>query len=339
VKVLFGGVFITLALAAGPVWAQALEISDAVVTDKTSVTDPAKAVQAAEGQWLAFSIPVLEGTHSPCCWKGNWTNVTGESGCSLGKKHQSYGTRSNSPTTENVIVLSEITNSRVQEVRVVGESCPIQGQGAKVTWLGNVDEKSGLDWLASEARSDDSTLYALGLHRSDATNDYLYQMAIEKDGEVSEEAIFWLGEARGESGLKELTRLLKELPSGDTRRHINFAVSQNDADGAADLLQKTSESDRDSEQRSDALFWLAQEYPQRAESILLDVINNEQNEDVLEQAVFAISQLPEDRSSKILMDLATDSQSPREVRRQAIFWLANSDDDKAVAALADLLSR
>ena len=57
------------------------------------------------------------------------------------------------------------------------------------------------------------------------------------------EAIFWLGEARGESGLKDLKRLLKELPVGDTRRHINFAVSQSEADGAADLLQKTSESD------------------------------------------------------------------------------------------------
>lgn len=338
-KVLFGGIFITLALAAGSVWAQALDISDAVVTDKTSFTDPAKVVKAAEGQWLAFSIPVLEGTHSPCCWKGNWTNVTGESGCSLGKKHQSYGTRSNSPTTENVIVLSEIKNSRVQKVRVVGESCPIEGQGATVTWLGNVDEKSGLDWLASEAHSDDAMLYALGLHRSNATNEYLYQMAIDRNGDISEQAVFWLGEARGETGLRDLKRLLEELPIGDTRRQINFAVSQNKADGAADLLQKISESDRDSEQRSDALFWLAQEYPQRAEGILLDIIDTEQNEDVLEQAVFAISQLPEDRSSKILMSLATNSQSPREVRRQAIFWLANSDDDKAVAALADLLSR
>jgi hypothetical protein len=39
------------------------------------------------------------------------------------------------------------------------------------------------------------------------------------------------------------------------------------------------------------------------------------------------------------MELATNTQTPREVRRQALFWLANSDDDKTVAALADLLSR
>ena len=60
---------------------------------------------------------------------------------------------------------------------------------------------------------------------------------------------------------------------------------------------------------------------------------------VAEQAVFAISQLPGESGSKMLMDLVTDSQAPREVRRQALFWLANSDDDNAVAALADLLSK
>jgi hypothetical protein len=305
----------------------------------TSLADPAKAVKESEGQWLAFSIPVLEGTHSPCCWKGSWNTAASEVGCSLANTHQSYGTRSDSPIAENVIVFSEIKNGRAKNIRVVGESCPLTGEGAKVTWIGNVDEKAGLDWLVSEAHSDDSTLYALGMHRSNVANDHLYQLAIEKNGDVSEKAIFWLGEARGEAGLKTLKRLLRELPVGDTRRHINFAVSQNKADGAADLLQKISESDRDSEQRSEALFWLAQEYPQRAESILLDVIENEQNEDVLEQAVFAISQLPGERGGKILMELATNTQTPREVRRQALFWLANSDDDKTVAALADLLSR
>ena len=338
-KALISGGALSLALFAGYAWAQPVEIHDAIVTDKTSLTDPAKAVRAAEGQWLAFSIPVLEGTHSPCCWKGNWDKFTDETGCSLSNSNQSYGTRSNSPVTESVIIFSEITNGQVDNIRVVGESCPISGEGANVTWIGNVDEKAGLDWLVSEARSNDSTLYALGLHRSEAANERLYQLAIEKNGEVSEEAIFWLGEARGELGLETLKRLLKELPAGDTRRHINFAVSQNSADGAADLLQDISESDRDSEQRSEALFWLAQAYPQRAEGILLNVIENEQNEDVLEQAVFAVSQLPGESGSKILMDLATNKQTPREVRRQALFWLANSDDDKTVAALADLLSR
>ena len=329
---------ITLALMAGQAWPQAGELYDADVAEQTAISDPAKAIKQADGKWLAFSLPVMQGTHSPCCWKGKWNNL-GEVGCSLGSSHQSYGTRSDSPLTDNVIVFSEIKNGQVETTRVVGESCPVTGEGAKVIWIGTVDEKAGLDWLVSTARSDDSTLYALGLHRSNKANARLYQLAMEKDGDISEEAIFWLGEARGEAGLETLEKLLDDLPPGETRRHINFAVSQNNAAGAADLLLEIYETDQDSEQRSDALFWFAQEYPQRAEKVLLGVVANERDEDVVEQAVFAISQLPGESGSKMLMDLVTDSQAPREVRRQALFWLANSDDDNAVAALADLLSK
>jgi len=329
---------ITLALVAGQVLAQAGELYDADVTEETSINDPAKAVKKADGQWLAFSIPVLEGTHSPCCWKGKWNNM-GEVGCSLADTHQSYGTRSDSPLAENVIVFSKIKKGEVQSMRTVGESCPLAGEGASVTWIGNVDEKAGLDWLESVAGSDDSALYALALHRSSDANKRLFTMAMEESAELSEQAIFWLGEARGETGLITLKRLLKALPVGDSRRHINFAVSQNNAPGAVDLLLQISVFDQDSEQRSDALFWLAQEYPERAKIILLETVSNEQDEDVLEQAVFAISQLPGESGSKMLLDLASNSQTPRVVRRQALFWLANSDDDKTIAALAELLSR
>ena len=100
-----------------------------------------------------------------------------------------------------------------------------------------------------------------------------------------------------------------------------------------------SKTDPDSEQRGEALFWLAQAYPQEASDWLIEVINTERDEDILEKAVFAISQLPADSGSQMLLDIARDKNVPRETRRQALFWLAQSDDDDAVAALADLLTR
>lgn len=329
---------VALALIASQGQAQVGALYDADITDSTSINDPAIAAEKMQNQWLAFSLPVLDGTHSPCCWKGKWDNM-GEVGCSLGNHHQSYGSRSDSPTTDKVIVFSEIKNGDARSIQIVGESCPVDADGASVTWIDRVDEKAGLDWLVSMASSDDSTLYALGLHRSADANTRLFELAKKDDDDLAEQAIFWLGEARGADGLDSLERLLEDLPPGHTRRQINFAISQNSAPGAAVLLEKISEDDRDAKQRSDALFWLAQEYPARAEGILLEVINNEKNGEVLEQAVFAISQLPSKRSSILLMDLAKDQSNPRHVRRQALFWLANSDDDKTVAALVDMLSR
>lgn len=320
--------------------AQVDEWHDADVTEKTSVTDPAKAVKAAEGQWLAFKLPVLDGTRSPCCWKGSW-NGMGEVGCSLTSKHQSYGSGSHSPLTEEVVVFNQIRDGRVQDFRVFGESCPIDTGGARITWIDGVDTDAGLDWLEQVAHQDEhgAALYAFALHRSPEAGKRLYSLAKETGSDIPEEAIFWLGEARGKEGFKLLKRLLAELPRGDKRRQINFALSQNGTAEAADLLFEISKSDPDPEQRGEAMFWLAQEYPQRAQGYLLDVIDTEQDEDVLEQAVFAISQLPGETGDMMLLDLAKNDQTPRTVRRQALFWLAQSDNDDSIAALTELLTQ
>jgi len=325
-------------------WAQAGALFNAEVSENTSVTNPEKMMKATEGQWLAFSLPALADTHSPCCWKGRW-NGMGESGCSLESRHQSFGTRSDAPLTDKVIVFSEIREGQIHELRVVGESCPVDANGAQVTWIGSVDDTAGLDWLENAARSDrddsvgGSALFAMALHRNPDAGQRLYALAKDVDGDLSGEAIFWLGESRGENGFMLLKRLLAELPRGDRRREINFALSQNNSSGAADLLFEISKSDPDPEQRGQAMFWLAEAYPQRAQGWLLEVLDKETDEDVLEQAVFAISQLPDGMGDQVLLDLARNDQAPRAVRRQAIFWLAQSDNDSSVAALTELLTR
>ncbi len=325
-------------------WAQAGELLNAEVTGDTSVSNPASVMKEAEGHWLAFSLPAQAGTRSPCCWKGKW-NGMGEAGCSLESKHQSYGTRSDSPIAENIIVFSEIREGQVRDLRVVGESCPVEANGAHVTWIGGVDAVAGLDWLENIARTDsddsagDSALFALALHRSPDASQRLYSLAKETREDLAEQAIFWLGDTRGEQGFKILKKLLADLPRGDVRRAINFALAQNNTTEAAELLFKISKSDSDPEQRGEAMFWLAEAYPQQARGWLLKVIETEQDEDVLEQAVFAISQLPDGTGDQVLLELIQNDQAPRTVRRQAIFWLAQSDNEGSVAALTELLTR
>jgi len=331
---------ILLVLTSGYTWAQVGDLYNAQVTESHGFDNPAKAVETTGNQWLAFEMSVLEGTHSPCCWKGKW-GVAGEVGCSLETRHMSFGTRSDSPLTDTVIVYASIRDGQVQKLRIVGEQCPVDGNGAQVTWIGDVNDRAGLEWLENTARADDSNgaLYALALHRSNDAAERLYSLARDTGEDLGGEAVFWLGEARGEQGFKLLKRLLGELPRGDRRREINFALSQNDSSDAVELLLDISKTDSDPEQRGEALFWLAQEYPQEASDWLMEVINTERNEDILEKAIFAISQLPSDSGSQMLLDIARDNQVPREARRQALFWLSQSDDDEAVEALADLLTR
>lgn len=337
-----------LVLVTSMAWGQPGGLTNAEISDRESVSDPAKMMREVEGDWLAFSIPVMEGTRQPCCWQGKWNSsqhALQEVGCHLGRQMQSYGSHSGSPLADKVIVYMEIGDGQVNALRVLGEQCPVDGGGVRVTWIGQVDEKAGLDWLEKLAHTSDTeavagtALYALSMHEGREATERLTAMALQTDGELQSEAIFWLGEGRGAGGLEALKQLLADLPRGDARREINFALSLNGTDEAIELLSDISRDDTDREQRANALFWLASEFPERATELLMQAIEHERDEGVLEQAVFAVSQLPDETATPLLLELATDPTRSREIRRQALFWLANSDDDEAIAALVQLLSQ
>ena len=169
---------------------------NAEVSERTSVANPAKVMKSAEGQWLAFSIPARADTHSPCCWTGKW-NGMGEVGCSLEARHQSYGARSDSPLADKLIVFGQIREGEVHKLRVVGESCPVDANGAQVTWIGDVSVAGGLDWLESAARSDSrksaggSALFAMALHRDPGAGNSveLFHEALESSAQERSELL------------------------------------------------------------------------------------------------------------------------------------------------------
>jgi hypothetical protein len=337
-------VAIFLTAFAGTALAQPVGLTNAEVDTRLSAGNPAAAVQQADSRWLAFSFPVIDGTHSPCCWNGNWKKNS-EIGCSLEQETQSYGTLSTAPLEENIIAYVSVVDGKVSQMKITGEQCPMDAGGQTVSWIGETEEGATLDWLEDLVRNgeQDATghpaLWAIALHAGDGANHRLHTLAREKGQEMAEESIFWLGAARGEAGYEALSELLTELPAGDTRRHINFALGQNESDQAAGLLKKIAQSDPDPEQRADALFWLAQENPATAQKVILDVIENEQDEEILERAVFALSQLPGDVAGPALLDLVKDSDAPREARRQAMFWLAHEGDEASVNELTELITR
>ncbi|MEE4216142.1 MAG: HEAT repeat domain-containing protein [Xanthomonadales bacterium] len=333
-----------LALFSGTVIAQPPELGNADVVERLSITDPAQVVRKTGDGWFALELPAIEGTRTSCCWDGNW-KFRKQTGCSLDEDAHSYGTTSHSPLEDTVIVYAKVESGEVSRLKVTGEHCPMDGGGQSLTWIGETDSQDTLEFLESLARQGSRknvshpALWAMALHADDGASTRLNTLARERDGDLAEQAIFWLGEARGQAGCEMLKDLLDELPVGEKRRHINFALSQNRSDEAVGLLSDIARNDRDPEQRGMALFWLAQENPGVAEKLIVEVIETQRNEEVLEKAVFAMSQLPPETSGPMLLALAQDKNAPREARRQALFWLANSDDEESVSALTEILTR
>ena len=63
---------------------------------------------------------------------------------------------------------------------------------------------------------------------------------------------------------------------------------------------------------------------------------NDKDQNVQEKALFAISQLDEDLGVPILIDVAGNHPN-LQLRKKAIFWLGQTDDERAAAALEDIL--
>ena len=56
-----------------------------------------------------------------------------------------------------------------------------------------------------------------------------------------------------------------------------------------------------------------------------------------EEAIFALSQLPEQEGTELLLEIVRDGSRPDEVRQEALFWLVQSDEDRALDLVSDIL--
>lgn len=104
-----------------------------------------------------------------------------------------------------------------------------------------------------------------------------------------------------------------------------------------DLLGLAKDGDVASDSRSAALFWVSQQAADAATEGLAEVaMDEEEDQGVRDAAVFALSQRPEDEAVPILMELARTAEQAQ-TRRAAMFWLAQTEDDRVVAFFEEIL--
>lgn len=122
----------------------------------------------------------------------------------------------------------------------------------------------------------------------------------------------------------------------ELRAQAMFILSQQEGEGVADLMLEAARSDPDPEVRNQAVFWLSQAGGDRALPILASILDNPDDEQLHEQALFAVSQLDDPRGREILRDFARSSSSDPELRKNAIFWLGQSESGESAAFLREL---
>src|SRR6202040_2141081 len=134
-----------------------------------------------------------------------------------------------------------------------------------------------------------------------------------------------------------VSRVVREDPSDKIREHAVFALTQTKDPRALEVVVGGAHNAKSPPVRGQALFWLAQRAGQKiAESAINDAIANDPETEVKKKAVFALTQMPAGEGVPLLIQVARTNRNP-EVRKQAMFWLGQSKDERALAFIEEVL--
>jgi hypothetical protein len=250
--------------------------------------------------------------------------------------------------------------------------------GYPVFWLNRASNEESLSWLQSQLAqfSDDKlkerATMAIALHDDKNVGLILKGLTTKAQPErVRKTALFWLGHTEGErefladfvrteqepleirkqaafglgvskdrAALTTLQSLYTQVTGRELKRQILFATSINEnKDAAVAFLINIASHEQDRELKKQAMFWLGQKAGERSLKFLGDVVEkNSEDIEIQKQAILAISQRQKNEAIPLLIRVAQAHPSLA-VRKQAIFWLGQSGDDRAVAFFKELFAK
>lgn len=308
------------------------------------------AAQSTPG-WIGYAEPIIPGDRQSCCWNNN------ERGCFLEPhdRDQAVSVSAHEPVKlegpTHVVVLYRMENHQVGKVRSFTPDCELDAGGLPFIWLNGASAAESIRYLQSvaqqsasvgasrdEIRRADGAVSAIALHADPAADQALDQMVAATEPEqVRRQAIFWLGNARGRRGFEIVSRVLREDPSDKIREHAIFALTQSKEPEALNAVARAAHDDKSPHVRGQALFWLAQRASQKiAQDAISNAIASDPETEVKKKAVFALTQIPHGDGVPLLIQIARTNQNAA-VRKQAMFWLGQSKDPRALSYFEEVL--
>ncbi len=216
-----------------------------------------------------------------------------------------------------------------------------------VFWLSQVRSEKAVPLLEQILKSStdedmqDKALFALSQKSDDRAQQALRDYASRDDvsDHLREQSIFWLGQRHSDENAKFLRDLFAKTTNGAAKDKILFSLSQTrNAGNDQWLLDQAVNTKNSMEIRKQALFWAGQNGSVDLAK-LGALYDKAPEEEFKNQVIFVLSQRGKSPEAvDKLIDIAKNEKN-RELRKQAIFWLGQSHDPRALKALGELINR
>jgi HEAT repeat protein len=179
-------------------------------------------------------------------------------------------------------------------------------------------------FLVSQKHTAETASILMGVARTDP------------DQEVREQAVFWLSQVPGSTGLLE--EILKGNGDENIKEKALFSLSQQSEPRAQQILRDFATRDTESEDlRDKAIFWLGQRRSPENTEFLRNLYSRIKNQDLRDKILFSLSQQRGAGNEQWLMSIALDPKEDIELRKQALFLAGQSG--VAIPELARLYDR
>jgi hypothetical protein len=148
--------------------------------------------------------------------------------------------------------------------------------------------------------------------------------------------LHWLTDVRPTDSVAVLSSFLAATAVRKIADSALSALAMHQEPAALDRLISSARDGATSHIRGQSLFWLSQRAGERAVGAISEAIARDPETDVKKRAVFALSQLPKDEGVPLLIQVARTNGNPA-VRKQAMFWLGQSKDPRALRFFEEIL--
>ena len=158
----------------------------------------------------------------------------------------------------------------------------------------------------------------------------------DPDQEVREQAVFWLSQVPGSTGLLE--EILKGNGDENIKEKALFSLSQQHEPRAQQALREFALRDSESgDLREKAIFWLGQGRSTENTEFLRNLYSRLTDQDLKEKVLFSLSQQRGAGNEQWLMNIAVNPKEDVELRKKALFWAGQSG--VAIQEFASLYDR
>ncbi len=334
-------------VAAAP--AQQPKVTNAQVSVRNGANLQQEIAAVKTPTWIGYSVPLQHALRTN--WDDSVVHLEGN-----GRHDETVSEPKPGEPAARGNVLLGVESGAIQKVRIEETDREIDGGALPFVWL--TDVRPG-DSVKTIAAAIDASVGASTASRVPLDTGMLV-IALEDAPEalptlrgftdakyplnVREKAAFWLANERGREGFDTVSALAKSDKDDAFRAKLVFdltLVKGAEKKAATDQLLDLAKNDAAPKVRSQAQFWLAQMAGRKAEGGLQDSrivrslgesAQNDPNAAIRKSAVFALSRLPADQAVPQLIQVASTSKDAA-TRREAIFWLGQSKDPKALEYL------